>query len=188
MSNLPFKQWYDSEFRNGISVASALTHEISEVAALIGVNWSAVESRITWESGKAGKVNAYGSSLLKGFKNSVGIYASIERCRKTDVEFPTITFKNKGGNGESETFFGLTYLWELYNEFKNIPISPQEISRREKQRREREDKLARQQAAAKREQEIEQKIREAQNEIENEWKRIEEERAKIKGNNYNYNS
>lgn len=161
MSNLSFKQWYDSEFRDGISAASALTHEISEVAALIGVNWSAVESRITWESGKAGKVNAYGSSLLKGFKNSVGIYASIERCRKTDAEFPTITFKNKGGNGESETFFGLTYLYERYNEFKKIPISPQEISRREKQRREREDKLARQQAAAKHEHEIEQKRRAA---------------------------
>ena len=101
--------------------------------------------RVSWRKGREGKVNAYGSQLLKGFKNSVGIYASIERCSKTGVEFPLITFKNKGGAGDTVVFNGLQLLWDLFKEHINSPISASEQLRRKNEKQAKLEKAERKQ-------------------------------------------
>lgn len=156
-----FLKWYNENFSRGEVVANHLAIEISNTAAEIGVDWSGVSDRVSWRKGKEGKVNAYGSSLLKGFKNSVGIYASLETCSKTGVEYPLITFKNKGGAGDTVVFNALSYLWDLYKEQIGKPLSPAEINKRESEKRAKAETAARKQQAALLKQQQENKRRAA---------------------------
>ena len=120
MQHNKFLSWYEKQFGNGLAVAAHFSFEISNEAASIGVDWFAIKD-IPWKSGAAGKVNATGGKLLKGFKNSVGIYASLEKDNN-GVEYPLITFKNKGGDGDTIVVNGLSYLWELYKQEKDNDV------------------------------------------------------------------
>ena len=161
MDNNRFLTWYNDNYSRGDVVASLHSSEIANVAEEIGVNWNAVSDRVSWRKGRDGKVNAYGSQLLKGFKNSVGIYASIERCTKTGVEFPLITFKNKGGAGDTVVFNGLQLLWDLFKEHINSPISASEQLRRKNEKQAKLEKAERKQKAALLKQQEEDKRRAA---------------------------
>ena len=141
-----FLDWYNNRFSNGYAVASHFNFEISNDAAAIGVDWSAIKD-IPWKSGTAGKINATGSKLLKGFKNSVGIYASLERD-KNGVEYPLITFKNKGGDGDTIVFNGLSCLWELYKQEKDEYVPQSKLDEWDRKKREREELATRQREAA----------------------------------------
>jgi len=166
-SNNKFIDWYNSQFRTGENLAQYLSHEISLAAAEIGVDWSAIEKEVTWRKGK--KVNVDGSKLLKGFKNSVGVYASIERCFKTGVEYPTLTFKNKGGSGDTVTFSGIGHLWDLYREDIGKALTPTQQAKRDKQRQQRQEQAERKRQAAlqKQKQEDERRAANVQKEIAN---------------------
>lgn len=166
MDNNRFLTWYNDNYSRGDVVASLHSSEIANVAAEIGVNWDAVSDRVSWRKGRDGKVNAYGSQLLKGFKNSVGIYASIERCTKTGVEFPLITFKNKGGAGDTVVFNGLQLLWDLFKEHINSPISASEQLRRKNEKQAKLEKAQRKQKAALLKQQEEDKRRAANVQVE----------------------
>jgi putative DNA primase/helicase len=153
-----FSQWYMERFGSCAAVAAHFSNDISLVADSIGVNWSAVSSRVYFQSGTTCRVNANGAAYLKkGNRNSVGIYASLETYDKDrSIEFPSITFKNKGGNGQTEVFFALNYLWELYEREKGLRTSDQ-VQRWQDEKRKREERVTREQLAARREAEQEAK-------------------------------
>lgn len=155
-----FFQWYLDRFGSCAAVASFFESEISSHADAIGANWANIESRIVWKEGERCKVNATGSMLMKGCRNSVGVYASVERDNKNGVQFPLITFKNKGGAGDTEVFNGLTHLWELFKREKEDTTQAQR-DKWDREKREREERAARKQEAAKRKQDAEQKRRAA---------------------------
>lgn len=159
MHNNKFLQWYRDNFDSCAAVASFFQSEIAETAKAIGAEWSNIKDKVTWNEGERCKVNATGSMLIKGCRNSVGIYASVERD-KNGVSFPLITFKNKGGAGDTEVFNGLSFLWEEFKRHKG-DASQEQLEQWNKKKREREEKAARQQEAAQRQQEAEQKRRAA---------------------------
>ncbi|PSB82122.1 hypothetical protein C5F61_00785, partial [Photobacterium damselae subsp. damselae] len=159
MHNNKFLQWYRDNFDSCAAVASFFHTDISDTAAAIGADWSNIESKVFWKDGERCKVNATGSMLLKGCRNSVGVYASVERD-KNGVSFPLITFKNKGGAGDAEVFNGLNFLWEEFKRTKG-DASQEQIERWNSEKRKREEQAARKQEAAKRQQEAEQKRRAA---------------------------
>ena len=158
MKESKFVQFYRERFRSGLAVASFFEPELADDAATIGVDWSKVSSDISWESGSAGKRNVSGNKLLKGFKHSVGVYASFEKD-KNGVEFPLVTFKSKGGAGDTVVFNGLTHIWELFKKEKDIEIPQAKQDEWDRKKREREEETTRKQAAAKRKQEEERKRR-----------------------------
>ncbi|MDF5560089.1 hypothetical protein P3702_24780, partial [Vibrio parahaemolyticus] len=141
-----FFQWYLDRFGSCAAVASFFESEISSHADAIGANWANIESRIVWKEGERCKVNATGSMLMKGCRNSVGVYASVERDNKNGVQFPLITFKNKGGAGDTEVFNGLTHLWELFKREKEDTTQAQR-DKWDREKREREERAARKQEA-----------------------------------------
>ncbi|MCS6257442.1 plasmid replication protein, CyRepA1 family [Shewanella baltica] len=160
MQESTFAKFYRERFGSGEAVASYFDAELADDAATIGVNWSLVSNRITWVSGKGGKVNVDGSKLLPGFKNSVGVYASLEKDAN-GVEFPLITFKTKGGAGETVVFNGLTLLWELFKREKGAKVPQAKLDEWDKKKREREETNARKRDAAKLIQDAENKRRAA---------------------------
>jgi len=104
-------EFYQNRFGSGLAVADHFKHEIAREAAQIGVDWLSVSSKVTWKGGQTGKVNAQGSSLLKGYTNSVGVYASIEHSNiDRRIEFPRITLKDKGGHGSTVNIDGFRML------------------------------------------------------------------------------
>jgi hypothetical protein len=107
-----FKQWYNRKLGNCEAVAEYFFNEISAHAEQIGVNWDIVSDRILWNYDVC-KISVSGSSLLKGVKDSVGIYAS-KKHTPDGIEYPLITFKNKGGNGETIVFNGKPLIWDEY--------------------------------------------------------------------------
>lgn len=124
--NLFFEFWKD-QFGSAQGVVDYFNDDITLDAETIGVNWSTVKDQLSWLSGKDGKFNAQGSKyILKGFKHSVGIYAS-EETDKNGVRFPLITFKNKGGSGDTVVFNGLNYIWEEYKSLKGGKVPQQKI-------------------------------------------------------------
>lgn len=159
MRESKFTQWYRDRFGSCAAVADYFSNEISSHAEAIGVDWSSIEREVFWQVGERCKVNATGSKLIKGCKNSVGVYASVE-YDKNGVQFPLITFKNKGGAGDTEVFNGLNYLWELFKSEKDHTNQALR-DKWEQERQERRDRTARKQEAAKRKQEAEQKRRAA---------------------------
>ncbi|MEI9391479.1 hypothetical protein R5N44_09655, partial [Streptococcus pyogenes] len=104
----PLLSFYRDRFNSGYDLYDYFLSDISSDAASIGVDWAKIADRITWQNGAAGKVNATGKHLLKGFKNSVGIYASMEH--KDGITYPLITLKNKGGAGDSVVINGFMML------------------------------------------------------------------------------
>lgn len=154
-----FFQWYSDNFDSCAAVASEFYADISDTAAAIGADWSNIEKKIVWKEGERCKVNATGSMLLKGCRNSVGVYASVERD-KNNVLFPLITFKNKGGAGDTEVFNGLSFLWEEFKKTRG-DSSKEQIDKWNDDKRKREERVARKQQAAKRQQEAELKRRAA---------------------------
>lgn len=160
MQENAFARFYRERFGSGEAVASYFNSELTDYASSIGVNWSAALERITWQSGKAGKVNIDGSRLIKGFKNSVGVYASIERDNN-GVEFPLVTFKTKGGAGDTVVFNGLTYIWELFKREKDTQIPQAKLDEWDQAKRLREEDNARKREAATRKQDAENKRRAA---------------------------
>jgi len=156
-----FYEFWKEQFGSAQGVIDYFNDDITINAEAIGVNWSAVKDQLSWLSGKDGKFNAQGSKYInKGFKHSVGVYASIEKD-KNDVQFPLITFKNKGGAGDTIVVNGLTYIWGLYKELKNGKIPQQKSDDWARQKRERDEQTQRKRQAAILEQQAENKRRAA---------------------------
>lgn len=135
-----FLDFYRERFGSGANVASYFQNEIAADAAAIGVIWDRVCDKATWQNGKTGKFNVSGKNLLKGF-GSVGVYASIE-TDNNGVEFPLITFKNKGGKGDTVVFNGLSYIWELFKDEKDAKVPQAKIAEWERKKRERDEENA----------------------------------------------
>ena len=154
--NSAFETYYKNNVGSGAELALQLNHEISQALATIGVDWNAISSKVPWEAGKGGKVSVNGQAtgLLKGFRNSVGVYASYEICPKTGVEYPWIVAKNKGGKGAGDTvnFSGLSALWEMFKQDNHL-LTDTEREYRARERKKREAEQARKQEAARRNQE-----------------------------------
>ena len=147
MHDSKFYKHYQERYGSGANVVDFQDADISDEAAAAGVDWSRIKSDITWQSGKAGKLNVSGGKLLKGFKNSVGVYASIE-TDKNGVEFPLITFKSKGGAGHTGVFNGLTFLWEEFKREKDAYIPQSKLDEWDRAKRLRAEDNARKQSAA----------------------------------------
>lgn len=161
MHESKFVQFYRERFGSGSAVASYFEPELADDASSIGVNWSLVSHELSWESGTAGKRNVSGNKLLKGFKHSVGVYASFE-TDKNGVEFPLVTFKSKGGAGDTVVFNGLTHIWELFKREKDASIPQAKLDEWDQKKRQREEENTRKREAAKRKQDAE-NIRRAAN-------------------------
>lgn len=155
-----FSKFCRERFGSGLAVANYFETELSEHAALIGVNWSLVSADLTWQSGKAGKLNVSGKKLLNGFKHSVGIFASLEH-NKDGIEYPLVTFKNKGGAGDTVVFNGIEHLWNLFEREKDIHVPQSKRDEWDRKKRQREEQAARSRQAAHRKQEAENKRRAA---------------------------
>ncbi|MCR9548989.1 MULTISPECIES: plasmid replication protein, CyRepA1 family [Vibrio] len=153
MNNSPLLSFYRDRFNSGYDLYDYFLSDISSDAASIGVDWAKIADRITWQNGAAGKVNATGKHLLKGFKNSVGIYASMEH--KDGITYPLITLKNKGGAGDSVVINGFMMLVELYRDEKDNHFASAEVDTWKAKKAEREKDRARKQEAARAEQERE---------------------------------
>lgn len=160
MQTSSFKDFYDNRFGSGHAVANHFDSELTDEASNIGVNWPLISNSLSWQSGKAGKKNVNGKKLLGGFKHSVGVYASFE-YDNNGVEYPLVTFKSKGGAGETVVFNGLSYLWELFKQEKNTEIPQEKLDAWNKKKREREEENSRKREAARLEQEEENKRRAA---------------------------
>ena len=148
-----FLEFYRERFNSGANVASYFQSDIAADAASIGVIWERVSNKATWQNGKVGKFNVSGKNLLKGF-GSVGVYASLE-TDNNGVEFPLITFKNKGGKGDTVVFNGLSYIWELFKNEKDGVVPQAKMDEWERKKRERDEDNAKRLKAAKIEQEAE---------------------------------
>lgn len=146
--NNPFLDWYHQRFGNAAAVADYFDADITEAAAEIGLKWSAVSHRVSYVKGKGNtcKINTNKSALLPGYKNSVGVYASVEESYG-GADFPLITFKNKGGAGDTVVFNAAPLLWELFKEERG-QLNAQARERRAREKAERDQRIARKQKAA----------------------------------------
>ncbi len=160
MHNNKFKNFYTERFGSGLAVATYFDADIADHAAQIGVNWSRVVRDLSWKNGKEGKVNASGGKLLPNFKASVGIYASLEKDDHGN-EFPLVTFKSKGGAGDTVVFNGLEYIWELFKREKDEFIPQEKRDEWNKKKAERLAKATKQQEIARRKQKEENQRRAA---------------------------
>ena len=159
MQESTFAKFYRERFGSCTSVADYFVQDISDTASDIGADWANIKDDITWIKGKTCKVNASGSKLLKGCHNSVGVYASVE-TDDNGVEFPLITFKNKGGAGDTEVFNALPLLWKMFKSERG-EFTREQQEKWDREKREREELNARKQAAATRKQDAENKRRAA---------------------------
>ncbi|HGY0940884.1 TPA: plasmid replication protein, CyRepA1 family [Vibrio cholerae] len=153
MNTSPLLSFFRDRFNSGYDLYDYFLNEIEAEAAVIGVDWSKVSDRITWQGGAAGKINATGKHLLNGFKNSVGIYASMEH--KDGITYPLITLKNKGGAGETVVINGFMLLVELYRNEKDSHFASRELDDWKSKKAERDKERARKQEAARAEKERE---------------------------------
>ena len=160
--NNNFLSWYNDKFGSGQNVAvySSAETEIENTAATAGVNWGAVKNKVNW-TGKAGKHNANSTGdLLKGHKNSVGIYCSYEKTN-SGIEYPLITFATKGSSAGSIVFNGLQFLYEEYEHDGKGKVDPEKKKKWEAEKRRREDEAKQIAEAARIKNEKEQKERAA---------------------------
>ena len=152
-----FLDFYNERFGSGTYVADYFRNKIADDAASIGVIWERISDKVTWHNGKSGKFNVSGKHLLKGF-GSVGVYASLE-TDNNGVEFPLITFKNKGGKGAGDTvvFNGLSHIWNLFKDEKDGVVPQAKLDEWDRKKREQEEKNAKRLKAALLEQDAENK-------------------------------